>query len=231
MSTVQLFAGGLTRIDQHGQWTGIYKRLLAGPQRLSVTGLAGDVQADRRVHGGPEKALHHYAVENYQRLAGRFPGIAALLVPGSIGENISGSGLDEGAVCIGDVFRLGKATLQVSQPRSPCWKIDHRYGCADLARTISESGLTGWYYRVLEAGMVSSGETLVLLDRLPGAVSLSELWQVWRAHRPDPVRLEQLAATPGLTADWQQKLAERSRWLRANVSRPTPRTSADDTGG
>ncbi|WP_313951565.1 MOSC domain-containing protein, partial [Accumulibacter sp.] len=177
VTDVLLFAGGLTRIDDHGQATGIYKQAIMGPVDLGVEGLAGDVQADRRVHGGPEKAVHHYAVTNYRRLADCRPEIAAQLLAGSIGENLSASGFDESTVCIGDIFRLGRARLQVSQPRSPCWKIDHRYGSDGVARTIAETGLTGWYYRVLEVATVASGDELALIERLPGAVSLAELWR------------------------------------------------------
>lgn len=216
MSEIMLFSGGLTRIDEHGQSTGIYKKPVAGAIELGREGLAGDMQADRRVHGGPEKALHQYAVDNYRRLAERLPAIAAQLVVGSIGENISAAAGDENTVFVGDVFSLGRARVQVSQPRSPCWKIDHRYGHDGVARLIAESGLTGWYYRVLEEATISTGDRLELIERLPGAVSLAELWQVWREHRPDPAALDRLAAAPGLTPSWHKKLHGRLDWLRAN---------------
>ncbi len=227
MAAIQLFIGGLTRIAEYGQSTGIYKRAIAGPVHLAVDGLCGDLQGDRRVHGGPEKAIHHYPVESYRQLARRFPAIAAQFVPGSIGENFSASGYDESSVSIGDVFRLGDATLQVSQPRSPCWKIDHRYAHDGVARTIAEAGLTGWYYRVIEAGSVCSGEELLRIERLPGAVSLTELWQVWREHRPDPARLQLLAGAPGLTAAWRNKLIDRLHWLRKVAASPLEQSSPE----
>lgn len=222
MTEIALFRGGLTRIDEHGQSTGIYKKPVAGPVELGFAGLAGDVQADRRVHGGPEKALHQYAVSSYRRLAELVPTIAAQLVVGSIGENLSTSTGDESTVFIGDVFRLGRARIQVSQPRSPCWKIDHRYGHEGVARLIAETGLTGWYYRVLAGGMVGSGDELELIERPPHAVSLCELWQAWREHRPDPATLERFCTAPGLTPGWQKKLHERLDWLRANGGATEP---------
>jgi len=124
MTQIMLFSGGLTRIEEHGQSTGIYKKPVIGPIEVSFEGLAGDIQADRRVHGGPEKALHQYAVDNYRRLAERLPAIAAQLLVGSIGENISAAEVDESTVFIGDIFSLGRARVQVSQPRSPCWLED-----------------------------------------------------------------------------------------------------------
>jgi MOSC domain-containing protein YiiM len=217
MTTVQLFIGGLTRLDDEGQSTGIYKQRVEGSIRLGIEGFAGDVQADRRVHGGPEKAVHHYAGENFRLLAEHFPAAADQLTPGSIGENLSTVGWDENSVCIGDIFRLGETVLQVSQPRSPCWKIDHRYGVEGMARFIGENGLTGWYYRVLKTGEVASGAHFELAERLPGAISLAELWQRWRDHRPDPDALARLIEAPGLTPGWQKKLRDRLLWLRANT--------------
>lgn len=230
MAGVQLFIGGLTRIDEHGQSTGIYKRAVGGPLDLAADGLRGDVQADRRVHGGPDKAVHHYPAENYPLLAARLPAIASQLVPGSIGENISTKGFDEGDVCVGDIFHLGRAVLQVSQPRSPCWKIDHRYACDGVARLVAEIGLTGWYYRVLAPATVCSGEELELSERFAGAVSLQELWRLWREHRPDPAELARVAAAPGLTAAWRKKLLDRSLWLR-NAAASNPAQSSRPANG
>lgn len=220
LSPVSLFSGGLTRWDAHGQWTGIYKQPIEGRQFLGVDGLAGDRQADRRVHGGPDKALHQYPVGHYLRLATLFPALADRLVVGSIGENVSAEGFDERNVCIGDVFLLGDARLQVSQPRSPCWKIDHRYDTTGMAKAIAEHGLCGWYFRVLSAAWVRSGDELVLADRPPSAVSLADFWAGWQAHRPEQATLERLASAPGLTAGWHRKLRERQHWLQAHAARP-----------
>lgn len=219
MSTVTLFSGGLTRLDAHGQWSGIYKQPIATAQ-LTAEGLSGDRQADRRVHGGPEKALHQFAVGSYARLAALFPALAGQLLVGSIGENVSAAGFDEENVCIGDIFRLGEARVQVSQPRSPCWKIDHRYGTAGVARAIAEHGCCGWYFRVLDTARVNTGDELLLLERAPAAVSLAEFLRAWRAHRPDPAALERLASAPGLTAGWVKKLRERQQWLQRNAALP-----------
>lgn len=205
--------------------SGIFKVALAGPVAIGPLGLAGDQQADRRVHGGPEKAVHHFPAEHYDRLAARFPALAGALTPGSLGENVSTTGWDETTVCPGDVFALGTARVQVSQPRSPCWKIDHRYGLAGVARHIGEAGISGWYYRVLAPGVAAPGDPFLLVERTPGAPTLAALAALWRAHRPEPQALLVLAAAaPGLSPDWRRKLHERAAWLRANpdsTSAPT----------
>jgi MOSC domain-containing protein YiiM len=207
----RLFMGGIRPLPPENRPTGIFKQELDRPAWLGREGLAGDAQADRRVHGGPEKALHQYAVSNYARLAGLFPDARETLVPGSIGENLAVPGWDEGNVCIGDVFRLGDAAIQVSQPRSPCWKIDSRFASAGMARAIEDGGWTGWYFRVLEGGEVAPGCRFDLLERGKGALSIQALLALWREHRPSPDALLAMATTPGLSANWADKL-----WMRAS---------------
>lgn len=214
---VALFLGGIRPLPPENRPTGIFKRAVEQPVWLGREGLAGDAQADRRVHGGPEKALHQYPITNYAALARVFPDAAATLVPGGMGENLSVPGWDETNICVGDVFRLGDARIQVSQPRAPCWKIDGRHGVAGMTRHIDGHGLTGWYFRVIEEGAVAPGCEFALLDRPAPEASIARLWQVWRTHRPTPDELDRLLQTPGLTESWQGKLRQRMEWLRANA--------------
>lgn len=230
--TVTLYTGSPRYIGDEGRFSAIWKEPLAGSVHIGKEGLAGDVQADRRVHGGPEKAVHHYAGENYAKLAGRFPQIAAALAVGSIGENVSTFGVDETTVCIGDIYRLGGALLQVSQPRRPCWKIDARYGAAGIAAYIVDSGLTGWYYRVLETGLASPGDAFVLVDRPGGAPTLDLLWTTWHRHRPDAGQLAALADAPGLTPAWTARIRTRLDWLTKNpAAAPEHPESAETDDG
>ncbi|MDD5249071.1 MAG: MOSC domain-containing protein [Rhodocyclaceae bacterium] len=212
---VTLYLGGIRPLPPENQPTGMFKREIAQPVWLGRAGLAGDAQADRRVHGGPEKALHQFPVAHYARLAAAFPAAAALLVPGSIGENLSADGWEETTICIGDVFRLGDARIQVSQPRSPCWKIDRRYGQEGMAKLIDAAGIAGWYFRVVEEGEVATGCRFQRIDQPAPAATLQRLWQLWQAQRPYPDALEAFAATPGLAPNWTAKFVERARWLRS----------------
>ena len=212
-----LFAGQVARLAGDSRSSAIVKSAVSGRCRLTVEGLAGDTQADRRVHGGDGKALHQYPAEHYGRLATAFPA-AQHLAPGGLGENISTRGMTENDVCIGDVFRLGSARIQVSQPRTPCWKIDHRTACEGVSAFIAEHGLAGWYYRVIEAGEIAAGDWLEHMERPADAVSLAEFWRVVRAPRPSLEALRRLACTSGLDAAWVRKLAQRAEWLRDNGS-------------
>lgn len=210
----RLFMGGIRPLPPDNKPTGIFKQEVFMPVWLGREGLAGDAQADRRVHGGPEKALHQYAVPDYARLAELFPDIRTLLVPGSLGENLSVPGWDETNVSIGDRFRLGSATIEVSAPRSPCWKIDLRYGREGVMAAIDAYGLTGWYFRVLEEGEVEPGCRFERIERRAPAVTLARLLALWRAHRPESAALAELAQTPGLAQRWIDKLRERAAKLR-----------------
>jgi MOSC domain-containing protein YiiM len=212
--------GGISPLPPEGTPTGMFKLAVVGPVVIGPEGLEGDTQADRRVHGGPEKAVHHYAADNYALLAAQFPDAAAAFVPGSLGENLSTLGWTEDRVCIGDVFRVGSALLQVSQPRSPCWKINRKFGLDALSRFVAERGITGWYYRVLASGTVAPGDPFELVERNPQPLSLGCLWSAHLAHRPDPEELARLLATPGLSPDWVRKLGERLDWLRRHGPLP-----------
>ncbi|MGY2262550.1 MOSC domain-containing protein [Pseudomonas sp. SDO55104_S430] len=209
-----VFAGGLGVLPPEGQSTGIFKQRHGGPVRVELHGIVGDQHADTRVHGGPEKAVHQYATQNYQRLAEAFPNSAVQLVAGSLGENLAAFGLSECNVHIGDVFRVGSVVLQVSQPRSPCWKINHRFDAERMSMFVAKERITGWYYRILQPGSLEAGDSIELLERHTERFSIDEFWQVQLAHRPVLEDLFALAATPGLCADWQRRLGERANYLQ-----------------
>jgi MOSC domain-containing protein YiiM len=208
-----VFAGGLEVLQPEGQRTGMFKRRITGPARVELHGIVGDQHGDTRVHGGPEKALHHYAAQHYERLAQAFTHSAGQLVTGSLGENISARGLSECSVHIGDVFRIGSSVVQVSQPRSPCWKINHRFNAEHLsmfvARSESPVGITGFFSRVsLKRGSVRTAGTA------HRTFSIDQFWRVQLSHRPVIDDLLALAAVPGLADDWQRRLTQRANWLQ-----------------
>lgn len=165
MAHVSLFIGQVQPLPVSGRLTAMYKTQVHGSVELGIEGFAGDHQADQRVHGGPEKAVHLYPSTHYAKLAAQFADVAPLLVPGSMGENIATSELDEHDVHLGDVWQLGSALIQVCQPRNPCWKIDERFGCDGMALFIDQHLLTGWYWRVLQTGTVNPNDSLVLCTR------------------------------------------------------------------
>ena len=148
-----LFIGVPRTLEPEGQRTGLFKEPVARVQ-VQRSGLVGDHQADHRSHGGPEKAVHQYPPAHYPRIAVRFPAAAHHAVPGAMGENLASAGMTERTVCIGDRYRMGEVELEVSQPRTPCWKLDPRFGEDRLSQLVRAERITGGYYRVIREGLV-----------------------------------------------------------------------------
>lgn len=190
-----------------GSRSAIDKRAIEGPVRIGPEGLAGDEQGDRRVHGGPDKAIHHYPRDHYASWQGEVGAHALLQAAGAFGENISTAGITEADVCLGDRLRLGSALVEVSQARQPCWKLSDRFGIADMARRVQDSGRSGWYYRVLETGTVQAGDTLVLVDRPHPHWPLPRLSELLYRRTLDRDELHGALALP-LVPSWR-KLFER----------------------
>src|SRR5699024_8419417 len=136
----------------------IHKGVREGKIWLSETGLAADEVADKKVHGGPEKALFAYSIAHYAY----WQDVLQLetIEAGAMGENLVLEDADEFSTFIGDIYQFGEAVIQVSQPRRPCWKPARRCRVMDFALQIQESGKTGWYYRVLDPGYVEANVEL-----------------------------------------------------------------------
>ncbi|MBS7699686.1 MULTISPECIES: MOSC domain-containing protein [unclassified Chelatococcus] len=209
-----LLVGSVHPLGQTGTSSGIDKRPVDGPLRLGFEGFEGDAQGDRRHHGGPDKAVHHYPFEHYAAWRAEIGNGALLARPGAFGENLSITGLDEATVAIGDVFRLGSAVVEVSQGRQPCWKLNVRFGVDDMALRVQTSGRTGWYYRVIETGVVKPGDSLVLLDRHLPEWTIRRLWRLLYVTPLDEEELTAMADLPGLPDSWR-RLAERRLSTRA----------------
>ncbi|KAA3653882.1 MAG: MOSC domain-containing protein [Proteobacteria bacterium] len=219
---VTVFAGGLRPLPPEGQMTGMFKTQLRAPVWVGREGLAGDAQGDRRYHGGPDKAVHLYPVDHYARLVAAFPALAGEVGPGTLGENLSVAGVDEAGVCLGDVFALGACRLQITQPRRPCWKIDHRLGVSGASRRVADDGITGWYFRVLTEGEIAPDDTLQLVERPNPDISVARLWAVETAHRPAVDDVRALSQAVGLSAGWAQKLRQRADWLERHAEEGSP---------
>lgn len=190
-------------------YSAIDKRPAGAPVEVAMCGLAGDEQGDRRHHGGPDKAIHQYPAEHYEAWRRELcPVPAALASAGGFGENLSTFGMTEADVCVGDVYGVGAATLQVSQARQPCWKLNRRFGVPDMARRVQSSGRTGWYYRVLEPGVIAEGDALVLLDRPYPDWPLARILHAFYVETLDRPTLAGIAVIEALAPSWRD-LAKR----------------------
>ncbi|MFZ1570627.1 MAG: MOSC domain-containing protein [Thiolinea sp.] len=200
------------RIGENQAFTGIWKDSIK-QAAIDAEGIKGDIQVDRRVHGGAEKALHQYAIPSYASMHAAFPELAVRMPIGSMGENLTVLGMHEDNVHIGDIYRIGSALVQVSQPRNPCWKINSKFDDERLAKFIATQHIRGWYYRVLEAGNVELGDSMDLVERF-NPMSLRNFLEVYEEHRPNFLILRSMARTQGLTLSWQVKIQQRMEVLQ-----------------
>lgn len=177
---------------------------------VDAMGLVGDEQADRTVHGGIDKAIHHYPADHYDWWRGHLGDAPLLDAPGAFGENISTTGLDEQNVFLGDRFRLGTALVEVTQARQPCWKLDHRFGAKGVMAAVVKTRRTGWYYRVLEPGEVRAGDTLDLVERPCPDWSLASLFAllIGGEAKDRLADLRALRDVPVLAETWKARRAK-----------------------
>lgn len=162
--TLEAVCTGTVRPFNGAELSAFVKRPREGLVQILEEGFAPDEQADRKNHGGPDMAVHLYPLAHHQFWREQLGDIALLNEPGAFGSNLAVSDLTENDVHIGDCFRLGTALLEVSQPRKPCWKIEHRFGSEcnskGMVAKIVKSARCGWYFRVLEMGETQTGDTL-----------------------------------------------------------------------
>lgn len=204
---VSVNVGSPRTVEWHGKpvSTAIWKVPVKGPIRVEGVNLVGDDQADRRVHGGPDKAVYAYAAEDYEWWSrGSGP-----LAPAAFGENLTTTGIDLAGSCIGDRWRVGSAVLEVSQPRSPCFKLGIRMSDDDFPLRFTEARRPGAYLRISEGGAISAGDTIEVEPARQPALSLGSLV----AAELSVATLELAVADARVPHGWQRK-AERALELR-----------------
>ncbi len=201
-----LNTGSIRALEVNGReiQTGIFKQSVTDALELGVLGFVDDVQVNRKYHGGPDKAVCAYASEHYDFWA---EVLEHELPNGSFGENFTLSGLLEDEVHIGDVFKVGAARVQISQPRQPCGTLAARFGIKNFVKQVVDSGMTGWYFRVLEPGTVQAGDRLELVSR--GEVSVQAANLVMHHKKMPREKIENLLAQPALSQAWRDQLENR----------------------
>lgn len=207
---VALYAGRIRarELDGHAAETAIAKTALAGPVRVGRLGLEGDQQADRRNHGGPDRALCVYPGERYPYWEGR---LGRPLAAPAFGENARVADRLEDDVALGEVWQLGEVRLQVTEPRVPCWMPGAHNGEPRLTRWMAGTGYTGYLLRVLEEGELAAGVPIEVVDRPERALSVMELNRLYFRDRDDVEGLRRALAADGLMDDWRQILEDQLR--------------------
>lgn len=189
--------------------TAIFKEPVAGAVAIRKLNLAGDQQADLTVHGGTEKAVYAYPAEHYDYWREQLPD--ARLSWGAFGENLTTEGLREDSVFIGDRLRVGSATLMVTQPRMPCYKLQLKFGRDDMIKKFLISGRSGIYFSVVEEGEVSAGSEIEFLSRDSNRVSIADICQLFLGQSRDPELLHRALKLSALPVGWKAELQLRAR--------------------
>jgi MOSC domain-containing protein YiiM len=161
--------------------TGIFKQPVEGRVALRKLNLDGDRQADLTVHGGEHKAVYCYPLAHYDYWKKELPGRE--LAMGSFGENFTIDSLLEDSVHLGDQFSVGSATVIVTQPRLPCYKLGVRFQSDDMVKRFLASGRMGFYLAVTGEGEVGAGDEIKLIARDPNAVPVTEITRLYIAKR------------------------------------------------
>ncbi len=208
-SLLSLRVGRVAPLGPRGVDIGIAKAEVHAPLRLSTLGFEGDMQGDRDRHGGPEKAVHHYPFDHYDGWRSELGELDVLREPGAFGENLSTIGIAEHAISVGDVFALGSAIVEVSQGRQPCWRLNERFGRKTMARDVQSTGRTGWYYRVIQEGVVTPDARLTLLDRKSPKWTLARIWRAFYVDTLNAEELSAIAAIRSLADGWRSYAARR----------------------
>lgn len=195
--------------------TAIFKYPVDGRVPLLGVNLVGDDQADRQVHGGPDKAVYVYAREDRDWWAGE---LGRGLDPGAFGENLTVTGTAVTDAVIGERWRIGTAELEVCGPRVPCYKLGIRMDDDGYPRRFAAAGRPGAYLRILVSGSVGAGDDVVVAHRPDHGVTVRD---VAHAYHHDRARAPEILAAPELAESWRS-------WARQMLDRdlrrrPPPR--------
>jgi MOSC domain-containing protein YiiM len=186
--------------------TSIFKSPVTGRVAVRNHNLAGDRQADLRVHGGPNKAVYAYSSEHYPYWAQQLPGMD--LPFGKFGENLTTMGLTEEQAHIGDRYRIGTSILRVTQPRMPCFKLGIRFGRADMLKLFWKSGKAGIYFAIAKEGELGAGDDIELVEEHPAQVAVADVVRVFKRETRDPEMYARVMQAP-IAGSWKEEIQER----------------------
>jgi MOSC domain-containing protein YiiM len=212
MSALKLLSvnvGMPREVDWHGKLvrTSIFKSPVLGPVRVATLNLEGDKQSDLTVHGGVHKAIYVYPSEHYLFWHEEIPDLE--LPWGMFGENFTTEGLLEGAVNIGDRFRVGSAEFVVTQPRMPCYKLGIRFGRPEIVKRFLQSGRSGFYFSVLEEGQVTAGDSVERITGDEHDVTVTDIVNLYKADETNQDLLRRASELHALPPFWRDYFRER----------------------
>ncbi len=187
--------------------TGIFKQPSNQPILLERLGFVGDVQVDRRYHGGPDQAAYAYDASYYDHwrsVTGRDD-----FGWGQFGENLTITEMPDDKVWIGDRYRIGEAVVEVSHPRVPCFKLGVRMGDPRFVKLFHNECKVGFYVRVLQLGHVGPDDAIDLEDRDPQSMSVADIYRIMHIDTEDIEAAHRASHLARLTMEWRERLRQR----------------------
>ena len=183
--------------------TGIWKHPVAGRVPVRGVNVGGDDQADRSVHGGPDKAVYAYAREDTDWWEGE---LGSELPHGVFGENLTLHGVDVTGALIGERWRIGSVLLEVSEPRFPCWKLGVRFGDPLMLKRFAQARRTGTYLRIVEDGSLRPGDAVRVVSRPAHDLTIGAFTHAFLEDRSQLPRL----LIPEVSESWRDWVLERA---------------------
>ena len=178
MKVISTNIGNSTTIHRNGkeEQTGIFKYPTDEVLILGKTDVLKDTVIDRKNHAGIDKACYLFSADQYPYWKELYPELDWDW--GMFGENLTINGLNEADMRIGDIFRIGSAIVQVSQPREPCFKLGARFGTQEILRQFIDHGLPGTYVRILKEGEVKTNDDLILVERSENTLTVKQFYEL-----------------------------------------------------
>lgn len=200
--------GGPRSFDYQGReaTSAIWKIPVEGRVRAWGVNIEGDDQADRSVHGGPDKAVYAYAQEDVEWWESR---LGRELGFGAFGENLNTRGVDITNAIVGERWTVGRAVFEVSEPRAPCWKLGYKMGDPTFIRRFSEAGRPGTYLRIVEEGELAAGDEIRISQRPDHGLSVGEIIRIYTRERD---KVGRLLRAPQLGGSWRE-------WAEAQLAK------------
>jgi MOSC domain-containing protein YiiM len=186
--------------------TGIFKQPIVGRVPLRGVNLRGDEQADRSVHGGPDRAVYAYASEDYEWWRGD---LGRDLSPGKFGDNLTTGGVDVSGALVGERWRVGSAILQVTSPRVPCYKLALALEDPHFIRKFAQALRPGAYLSVVEEGDFGTGDPIEIIAQPSHRLSIAEMARIYLFERSRLADMLEVPELPGSWRDWvMEKIAQ-----------------------
>ncbi len=211
--------GGIRQFEFDGREavSAIWKTPVTGRVAARGVNLEGDDQADRAAHGGPDKAVYAYAIEDLQWWKGE---LGRPLEYGELGENLTTEGIDVNGALVGERWEIGNTVLEVSEPRVPCWRLGVRMDDKLFPRRFTQAGRPGAYLRIVVEGDLGAGDAIRVVGQPDHGMTVGDVFRIYTRDRDEVARL---LSVPQMSSSWK-------RWAEVRIEKSERRAKPDAPG-